>query len=53
MEILRLSGYSEEEKVEIAVRYLLPRRLADTGLTAEQLTVEPETLRLDHQPLYS
>ncbi len=45
MEILRLSGYSEEEKVEIAVRYLLPRRLADTGLTAEQLTVQPETLR--------
>jgi ATP-dependent Lon protease len=45
MELLRLSGYSEEEKVEIAVRYLLPRRLADTGLTAEQLTVEPETLR--------
>ena len=45
MEILRLSGYSEEEKVEIAVRYLLPRRLADTGLTPEQLTVEPETLR--------
>jgi ATP-dependent Lon protease len=45
MEILRLSGYSEEEKVEIAVRYLLPRRLADTGLTAEQLSVEPETLR--------
>jgi ATP-dependent Lon protease len=45
MEILRLSGYSEEEKVEIAVRYLLPRRLADTGLTAEQLSLEPETLR--------
>ncbi|HBI44361.1 MAG TPA: endopeptidase La [Planctomycetales bacterium] len=45
MEILRLSGYSEEEKVEIAVRYLLPRRLADTGLTSEQLSIEPETLR--------
>jgi ATP-dependent Lon protease len=45
MEILRLSGYSQEEKVEIAVRYLLPRRLAETGLTAEQLSVEPETLR--------
>ena len=45
MEMLRLSGYSEEEKVEIAVRYLLPRRLAETGLTAEQLTIEPDALR--------
>ena len=27
MEILRLSGYSEEEKVEIARRYLMPRQL--------------------------
>src|SRR6476469_7546924 len=32
MEVLRLSGYSEEEKVEIARRYLLPRQLAETGL---------------------
>ena len=27
------------------MQYLLPRRLADTGLTAEQLSVEPETFR--------
>ncbi len=45
MELLRLSGYSEEEKVEIAVRYLLPRRLSEAGLTAEQLAIEPEALR--------
>ncbi len=45
MELLRLSGYSEEEKVEIAVRYLLPRRLTESGLTAEQLTIEPDVLR--------
>jgi ATP-dependent Lon protease len=45
MEILRLSGYSEEEKVEIAKRYLLPRQLKETGLTAEQLKVEPDALR--------
>ncbi len=36
MEILRLSGYSEEEKIQIAKRYLLPRQLKQTGLTAEQ-----------------
>jgi ATP-dependent Lon protease len=46
MEILRLSGYSEEEKMEIARRFLLPRQLSETGLTAEQLRIEPEALRL-------
>ena len=45
MEIIRLSGYSEEEKMQIAERYLLPRRLKEAGLTAEQLAVPPETLR--------
>jgi len=35
MEILRLSGYSEEEKTQIAKRYLLPKLLQHTGLTAE------------------
>jgi ATP-dependent Lon protease len=45
MEVLRLSGYSEEQKVEIATRYLLPRQLSHTGLTAEQLKIEPEALR--------
>jgi ATP-dependent Lon protease len=44
MEIIRLSGYSEEEKVEIARRYLLPRRLKEAGLTAEQLQIQPEAL---------
>jgi ATP-dependent Lon protease len=45
MEILRLAGYSEEEKMQIAVRYLLPRRLSEAGLTAEQLLVPEATLR--------
>jgi len=45
MEVLRLSGYSEEEKIQIAERYLWPRRLSETGLTKEQLTLEPDTLR--------
>jgi ATP-dependent Lon protease len=45
MEMLRLSGYSEEEKVEIARRYLVPRQLAQTGLTAEQLHLPDETVR--------
>ena len=45
MEVLRLSGYSEEEKVQIAARYLVPRQLSEAGLTPEQLTIPPETLR--------
>src|SRR5208337_5376972 len=32
MEILRLGGYSEEEKIQIARRYLIPRQLKDAGL---------------------
>jgi ATP-dependent Lon protease len=45
MEVLRLSGYSEEEKVQIAERYLIPRRLSETGLTPEKLSIAPESLR--------
>src|SRR5580658_3892558 len=44
MEILRLAGYSEEEKLEIAKRYLIPKQLKETGLTAEQCTLPDETV---------
>ncbi len=44
MEILRLSGYSEEEKAQIARRYLLPRQLSHAGLTAEQCNITEEAL---------
>jgi ATP-dependent Lon protease len=45
MEVLRLAGYSDEEKVEIARRYLVPRQLKQAGLTPEQLHIPDETLR--------
>ncbi|MEP6886899.1 MAG: endopeptidase La [Nitrospirales bacterium] len=45
MEIIRLPGYSEQEKLEIAMRYLWPRRLKEAGLTAEQVRLEQETLK--------
>lgn len=45
MEVLRLSGYSEEEKLEIARRYLIPRQLRQTGLTAEQMIVPDDALQ--------
>jgi len=44
MEILRLSGYSEEEKAQIARRYLLPRQLTQAGLTAEQCQITDAAL---------
>jgi ATP-dependent Lon protease len=45
MEVLRLSGYSEEEKEDIARRYLIPRQLSQAGLKPEQVTLPDETLR--------
>jgi ATP-dependent Lon protease len=45
MEIIQLRGYSEEEKIEIAVRYLIPRQLAEAGFNADQLRLEPGTLQ--------
>jgi ATP-dependent Lon protease len=37
MEILRLSGYSEEEKLQIAKTYLIPRQMKETNLTGDQI----------------
>jgi len=44
MEILRLAGYTEEEKLQICVRYLLPRQLRQAGLKVEQIGLPQETL---------
>lgn len=46
MEVLRLPGYSDEEKLEIARRYLIPRQLKEAGLRPEQLTLDADTLAL-------
>ena len=45
MEILRLSGYSEEEKQQIARRYLIPKQLKATGLTDDQIEFTDDGLR--------
>ncbi|MEW6658344.1 MAG: endopeptidase La [Thermodesulfobacteriota bacterium] len=45
MEILRLSGYTEEEKLEIVKRYLLPRQLQENGLHSEDIHLSNEVLR--------
>jgi ATP-dependent Lon protease len=44
MELIRLTGYSDEEKLEIAKRYLLTRRRKEAGLSPEQLVVPDETI---------
>ncbi len=45
MEIIRLSGYTEEEKLEIAKRHLLPKAMEDNGLRPGELKVEENVLR--------
>src|SRR5262249_47978902 len=45
MEVLRLSGYSQEEKVVIARRYLIPRRVSEAGLREDQLRIPDDTLQ--------
>jgi ATP-dependent Lon protease len=39
MEVVRFSGYSDEEKAEIARRYLLPRQLSEAGVSSKRCTV--------------
>ncbi|HLT13185.1 MAG TPA: endopeptidase La [Marinobacter sp.] len=45
MEIIRIPGYTEEEKVNIALRYLLPKQILANGLRKGELNVPEETLR--------
>jgi ATP-dependent Lon protease len=45
LEIMTLPGYSEEEKLEIAQRYLMPRQLENTGLLLEQMPLSEAVLR--------
>ncbi|HZQ99232.1 MAG TPA: endopeptidase La [Chloroflexota bacterium] len=44
MEVIELPGYTEQEKVEIARRHLLPKQREAHGLTAEQLRIPDKTL---------
>ena len=45
MEVIELAGYTEEEKLQIARRYLLTRQLIANGLTSEQIKISDEALR--------
>ncbi|MHA3082032.1 endopeptidase La [Acinetobacter sp. ANC 5383] len=45
MEVIRLPGYTEDEKVNIASRYLVPKAIKDNGLRNKELTVHEEAIR--------
>jgi ATP-dependent Lon protease len=44
MEVLRIAGYTEHEKHQIATKYLIPKQIEATGLTKEQIQFTPEAV---------
>lgn len=45
MEVIRLSGYTEDEKTSIAMRYLLPKQLKNNGVKEEELEITEQAVR--------
>jgi ATP-dependent Lon protease len=45
MEVIRLSGYTEDEKVNIAQRYLMPKQMKTNGVKKDELSVTEDALR--------
>src|SRR5213078_4876298 len=45
MEVIRLSGYTEDEKTSIAQRYLLPKQIKNNGLKEDEIKVEETAIR--------
>src|SRR5205085_1987330 len=45
MEVIRLSGYTEDEKSNIAMRYLLPKQMKNNGVKKEELVVAESAVR--------
>ncbi|WP_313170982.1 endopeptidase La [Massilia oculi] len=45
MEVIRLSGYTEDEKTSIAQRYLLPKQMKNNGLKEDEIKVEESAIR--------
>ena len=45
MEVIRLAGYTEDEKTNIAITYLLPKQMTNNGVKASELKVPYETVR--------
>jgi len=45
MEVIRIPGYTEDEKVNIATRYLLPKQIKNNGLSEDEVTVSEDVIR--------
>ena len=45
MEVIRIPGYTEDEKVNIAIRYLVPKQIKNSGLKNKELAFEDDALR--------
>ncbi len=45
MEVIRLSGYTEDEKTNIAMKYLLPKQMKNNGVKSEELSVSEDAIR--------
>ncbi|WP_428852913.1 endopeptidase La [Imbroritus primus] len=45
MEVIRLSGYTEDEKINIAMRYLLPKQISNNGLKPNEIDVAEDAIR--------
>ena len=45
MEVIRIPGYTEDEKINIAVNYLLPKQIKANGLKSEEIAVGAEAVR--------
>lgn len=45
MEVIRIPGYTEDEKLNIALRYLIPKQMKANGLTDNEIVIKPEAIR--------
>lgn len=45
MEVIRISGYTEDEKVKIATKYLIPKQLKENGLKSKEISISEATIR--------
>jgi ATP-dependent Lon protease len=45
MEVIRLAGYTEDEKINIAIRYLIPKQIKNNGLEAHEIEISETAVR--------